>query len=71
MRRAVRALLVGTVLVALVGGGAFAWLKLAPRHVPDGQPPLRHLSADTLPELRRDFNARPGSVRLLALLSPT
>ena len=49
----------------------FAWVRLAPRHVPAGQPPLSTLHATSLPAFRDAFNAAAGEVRVLALLSPT
>jgi len=54
-----------------VGLVAFAWIRLAPRRVPPGQPPLTTLDARSLPGLKDAFNAAEGEVRLLALLSPT
>src|SRR5262245_48776627 len=50
---------------------AYGWLKWSPRRVPDGQPPLATLDAQSLPEFRAAFNASKGDVRILAMLSPT
>jgi hypothetical protein len=61
--------LVVTALVVCVA--AFGWLKLAPRHVPSGQPPLRTIESASLPAFRNAFNANEGEVRILAMLSPT
>jgi hypothetical protein len=57
--------------IALLATGGFLYYRLAPRHVPQGQPPLTHLSAGTLGDLRAAFNAAPDRTRLLLLLSPT
>ena len=65
---------IGLVLVTIllvVCLAAFAWMKLAPRRVPDGQPPLATLGPDSLEGFRAAFNANDGEVRVLALLSPT
>lgn len=51
--------------------GAVAWIKFAPRRVPDGQPPLATISRQSLPMFRAAFNAHQGEVRILAMLSPT
>lgn len=48
-----------------------AWMKFAPRHVPESQRPLETLDATSLPALRNAFNAAIGDVRVLVLLSPT
>ena len=40
-------------------------------HVPSGQPPLQDLTPQTVNDLKDDFNAAKGNVRLLLLLSPT
>jgi hypothetical protein len=56
---------------ALVALSALAWMRYAPRRVPPGQPPLSTLDASTVPAFRHDFNASFGSIRVLALFSPT
>ena len=66
--RVLGALVAAAVLLAVL---AFAWLRLAPRHVPSGQPPLSTLDERSLPAFRDAFNASKGEVRVLALLSPT
>jgi hypothetical protein len=69
-----RALKVAVPLAAvtvLVLAAALAWVKLAPRHVPPGQPPLLTLDARSLPAFRDAFNASEGEVRILVMLSPT
>ena len=40
-------------------------------HTPQGQPPLKSLTAGNLPELTVAFNAAGGQTRVLLLLSPT
>lgn len=40
-------------------------------HAPQGQPPLKSLTAENLPELTGAFNATSGQTRVLLLLSPT
>ena len=50
---------------------AFAWMKLAPRRVPDGQPPLATIGPESLAGFRATFNEGEGEIRVLALLSPT
>ena len=57
--------------LVLLGTGAFAWMKLAPRRVPDGQPPLATLGPESLDGFREAFHTGQGRVRILALLSPT
>jgi hypothetical protein len=58
--------------IALVSGALWiAWLKTAPRRVPEGQAPLTRLDTASLATLRDAFNADTAAVRLLLLLSPT
>ena len=57
--------------IALLVAGGFLFYCYAARHVPPGQPPLTHLSAGTLGDLRAAFNAASDRPRLLLLLSPT
>lgn len=63
---ALLAAIVGSVVLA-----AGAYLRYAPRRVPEGQPALVHLAAGNLGTLREDFNAAAAGTRLLVLLSPT
>ena len=65
-----RAILVLTAILG-VAAAALLWIALAPRRVPAGQPPLVTLDPDSLASFRDAFNASPGEVRVLALLSPT
>jgi len=75
MRRPIRTflLVLGGLLLAVVAaaGGAFLWLRYAPRHVPDGQPALARLDEASLPRFRDTFNTGADGVRVVALLSPT
>ena len=71
MRVAAKALLVPVVALLAVCAAAYAWLQLSPRRVPEGQPSLTRLRADSLPAFRDAFNASEGEVRVLAMLSPT
>ena len=61
-------LLAGIVVLCLA---AFAWMRWAPRRVPQGQPPLATLGENSLPAFREVFNANEGQVRIVAMLSPT
>ena len=64
-----RKYIVATVLVAvllaaviyLYGGG----------QTPSGQPPLRSVTDQTVGDLKDEFNAAEGEVRVVLLLSPT
>jgi len=64
-----RAYIVGAISVALLatavlyvyGGG----------QTPAGQPPLKDLSAQSVGEIKNQFNAAKDDVRVLLLLSPT
>jgi hypothetical protein len=38
---------------------------------PPGQPPLRSLTAQSVGEIKREFNSARDDVRVLLLLSPT
>ncbi len=70
-RDARKAIATLAVAAALVAGLAFAWLRLAPRHVPAGQPPLTTLRSNSLPDFRAAFNASEGEARVVAMFSPT
>jgi len=70
-RTALKSALVFLAAIVVMAVAALAWLKLAPRSVPPGQPPLATLHAHSLPAFRDAFNAGDGEVRILALLSPT
>ncbi len=62
-----------TILAIALASGALwiAWLKTAPRRVPEGQAALARLDATSLDTLRDAFNADAEAVRILVLLSPT
>ena len=45
-----------------------AWVRFAPRHTPEGQPPLSRLSMDGAGGL---FDSQEQKTRVLVLLSPT
>lgn len=71
MRSALRSILILLAAAVVVCAAAFAWMKLAPRRVPAGQPPLSTLDSGSVPAFRDAFNASEGEVRVLAMLSPT
>jgi hypothetical protein len=59
------------IAVLVTAAGAFAWMRLAPRHTPHGQAPLRVLDSASLDSFRESFNGAGGQVRVLVMLSPT
>ena len=64
-----RAYIVGAILVALL---AAAVLYLyGGGQTPAGQPPLKNLTAQSVGEIKNEFNAAKDDVRVLLLLSPT
>ena len=64
-----RAYIVGAILVALL---AAAGLYLyGGGQTPAGQPPLKNLSAQSVGEVKNEFNVAKEDVRVLLLLSPT
>ena len=64
-----RAYIVGAIPVALL---AAAVLYLySGGQTPAGQPPLKSLSAQSVGEIKNEFNAATDDVRVLLLLSPT
>jgi len=65
-----KALITLTLVISVVAGLA-VWQAHRPRYTPAGQPPLEFLGAGNLPDFVNTFNARPSSVRLVLLLSPT
>ena len=58
---ALLALLLVAAVVYFYGGG----------QVPPGQPPRRKLNAQTVADIRNEFNNAKDDVRVLLLLSPT
>ena len=71
VRFTIKSLLSLIVALLAVCTFAYAWLQLSPRRVPEGQPPLTRLRADSLPAFRDAINASEGEVRVIAMLSPT
>jgi hypothetical protein len=71
VKRPAKAVLVVVGIVALLLVVTVVWLAVAPRSVPAGQPPLVRLGAGELSAFREAFNASPGAVPVLVLLSPT
>lgn len=57
--------------LAIAAGGVAAYVKLAPRRTPEGQPPLLKLVDGNLAPFVEAFNANPDSTRVLVMLSPT
>jgi hypothetical protein len=55
----------------LVAGLALAWVRWAPRNVPEGQPDLVVVRAGSIDPVREAFNRGAGEIRVLALFSPT
>ena len=64
-----RAYIVGAIPVALLAA-AVLYLYGAGQ-TPAGQPPLQNLSAQSVGEIKNEFNAAKDDVRVLLLLSPT
>ena len=71
IRMALKSLLLVAAVALVVGVATFAWMKLSPRRVPPGQPPLAKLDSSSLPAFRATFNAAGDEIRVLAMLSPT
>ena len=57
--------------LAIAAGSVAAYMRLAPRRTPVGQPPLVKLANGNLAPFEQAFNANPGSTRVLLMLSPT
>ena len=64
-----RAYVVGAIPVALLAA-AVLYLYGAGQ-TPAGQPPMKNLSAQSIGEIKNEFNAARDDVRVLLLLSPT
>ena len=71
MKRTLRRVTLAMAALALAGAATIAWVKLAPRPTPPGQPPLATLEKKSFGELREAFNASADRTRVVALLSPT
>ena len=57
-------------LAALLAGGA-AWYLWGPSTAPEGQPALVVLTPENFAQFKERFNQTSGSMRVVALLSPT
>lgn len=64
-----RRYIVGAVLAAVLIA-ALVYLY-GGSQTPSGQPPLQNVTAQNVGEIKNDFNAARGEVRVLLLLSPT
>lgn len=60
----------GIIIAILTIGGYLLWTGL-PGKTPPGQMPLVELNNTALNAMKADFNRASGSVRVIALLSPT
>ena len=67
MRKAFRFAGIGVLGVLLIA----AYYTYAPRHVPDGQPPLAEIVPQNFSDLQKQFNQASDQTRILVLLSPT
>ena len=64
-----RTSIVGAIPVALLGAAVL--YVYGGGQTPAGQPPLKNLSAQSVGEIKNEFNAAKDDVRVLLLLSPT
>lgn len=64
-----RRYVIGAVLLALLVAAAL--YLYGGGQTPSGQPPLRNVTAQNVVEIKDEFNAAKGEVRVLLLLSPT
>ena len=64
-----RAYIVGAIPVALLAAAVFYLYGAG--QAPAGQPPMKNLSAQSIGEIKNEFNAAKDDVRVLLLLSPT
>jgi hypothetical protein len=62
---------VAPIATVAIFAGFFAYIRLAPRQTPAGQPALVQLTPEGLHSLVDVFNAQRDRARLLVLLSPT
>ena len=60
--------IVGAVLAALLIAGFYLY---GGSQTPSGQAPLQNVTVQNVAEIKNDFNAAKGDVRVLLLLSPT
>ncbi len=61
--------IVGTILASLLIAAVL--YLYGGSQTPSGQAPLQNLTAQNVAEIKNDFNAAKGDVRVLLLLSPT
>ena len=64
-----RAYIVGAIPLALLAAAVFYLYGAG--QTPPGQPPMKNLSAQSVGEIKNEFNAAKDDVRVLLLLSPT
>ena len=60
MRTSAKSIVVIVAAAVVVSVAAYAWLTLAPRHVPAGQPPLSTLNGGSMPAFQAASNAPKG-----------
>ena len=60
----------GVIVAVLAVGGYLLWTGV-PGKTPPGQAAMVELNATALDGMKADFNRASGSVRVIALLSPT
>jgi hypothetical protein len=59
------------ILVLVAGVAGLAYYFYAGSDTPAGQQALVRLNAENFGDLKREFNAAPDAVRVIAMLSPT
>ena len=64
-----RAYIVGAIPVALLAAAVFYLYGAG--QTPPGQPPMKNLRAQSIGEIKNQFNAAKDDIRVLLLLSPT
>jgi hypothetical protein len=67
MRKTFRVLAAALVIAGLFG----AYYVYAPRHTPEGQPPLATIQPVNFADFQKLFNEAGDQTRMLVLLSPT
>lgn len=68
MKRSRKIVLIAGIAALLL---AAAWYQFGGHRTAQGQPPLASLSAESLEQLRAEFNAASDQPRMILLLSPT
>jgi hypothetical protein len=61
-------IVVGIIVALLAAAGLYLY---SGGQTPSGQPPLKNLGAQSVGEIKNEFNAAKDDVRVLLLLSPT